>query len=170
MGYATLSCKIRQCSVLKIILEPEEASDDNQQPFKWNEKDNLHRTVLHIASLHGHLEVCTYLVSQFPQINEQRDIYGCLACTLAAKGGNFKLFRLLYEKSSHFIDEIDMDTILEAAHQSNNSNMIQCIMETYETLRLKENAKYIERDVADIDVYIDEHLVPSPERFLETQF
>lgn len=169
-GMQHLAARFGNCSVLKIILEPEEASDDNQQPFKWNEKDNLHRTVLHIASLHGNLEVCTYLVSKFPQINEQRDIYGCLACTLAAKGGNFKLFRLLYEKSSHFIDEIDMDNILEAAHQSNNSNMIQCIMETYETLRLKENAKYIERDVADIDVYIDEHLVPSPERVLETQF
>lgn len=167
-GMQHLAAKVGNCSVLKIILEPEEASDDNQQPFKWNEKDNLHRTVLHIASLHGNLEVCTYLVSKFPQINEQRDIYGCLACTLAAKGGNFKLFRLLYEKSSHFIDEIDMDNILEAAHQSNNSHMIHCIMETYKTLRLKENAKYIGRDVADVDVDIDEHLVPSP--VLETHF
>lgn len=104
--------------ILKIIV------DDNYN-ININSLDKYGRTILHIASLYGKFEVCEFLVSKFPNMAKERDVYGYLACVLAASGGTSNTFKLLHETSNPFLNENDRKNISDAANLSKNDSVIK---------------------------------------------
>ena len=151
MTHVAASCN--NWEVLKIVLETGGALK-NKHMLGWNERDNLERTALHIAGLYGNLDVCNYIVRAFPQIITEKDVDGCLACTLAAKGGNFEAFCLLFDLSSGNINNDDKSNILEAAKESINPEMMKLITEKYTDLQLREHAMQTNLNVADIQLNV----------------
>ena len=133
-----VAARCNNWDVLKMILEPKGGFASIPHMLGWNEKDNLNRTALHVAGLYGNLEVCQYMVCTFPEIIHERDIDGCLACTLAANGGNIEAFCLLFDKSLDNINENDKSNIISAAGKSNNQKMMEEITKKYNNLQSGE--------------------------------
>ena len=145
-----VAARCNNWEVLETILEPAGEASQNNCMLGWNEKDNLERTALHIGGLYGKLNVCKYMIRSFPQIITERDVDECLACTLAAKGGNFEVFCLLFDRSLKIINNDDKSNISEAARQSINSNMMKLITEKYTELQWGEHDSQTNLNVADI--------------------
>lgn len=88
-----------------------------------NSVDKYGRTILHIACLYGKFEVCKFLVSKFPNMAKERDVYGNPACVLAARGGNSDACKLLLGTSNSFLNEEDRQNMSDAANLSKNDSV-----------------------------------------------
>lgn len=97
--------------ILKTII------DDNYD-IDINSVDKYGRTILHIACLYGKFEVCKFLVSKFPNMAKERDVYGNPACVLAARGENSDAYNLLLGTSNSCLNEEDRKNMSDAANLS----------------------------------------------------
>lgn len=123
-GMHHMAARCGNLEVLEIIVEKKYVRD-------LMSKDKLGRTVLHIASLYGNYNICKYLLSQFPNLVKERDVYHCPACVLAARGGNEDAFYLLFEHSKSIISIKDKINMYDAAPFSVNGKIIHFVEEQY---------------------------------------
>lgn len=131
-----LAAKCGNLKFLKFLIEEkQEKARHVEDPCS---KDNLGRTILHIACLYGNYEICEYLVSAFPAMTRERDIDDCPACVLAARGGSVCAINLLFDKSISFINDVDKTNMSYAAKCSEKVEIIQLIEEKISRTTSKE--------------------------------
>lgn len=131
-----LAAKCGNLKFLKFLIE--EIQEKAKHVVDPCSKDNLGRTILHIACLHGNYEICEYLVSKFPAMIRERDKDDCPACVLAASGGSVCAFNLLFDKSILFINDVDKTNMSYAANWSGNEEIIQLIEEDFSRITSRE--------------------------------
>lgn len=131
-----LAAKCGNLKFLKFLIE--EKQEKARHVVDPCSKDNLGRTILHIACLYGNYEICEYLVSAFPAMTRERDIDDCPACVLAARGGSVCAINLLFDKSISFINDVDKTNMSYAAKCSEKEEIIQLIEEKISRTTSKE--------------------------------
>lgn len=90
------------------------------------------KTVLHIASQHGHRSICDYLISTNPNLLEMTDERGGNSAHYAAEGGHVEILKYLVEKGIKLRQLTHTKrTVLHIATSNGQHDFCKYIIETY---------------------------------------
>lgn len=101
--------------------------------------------ILHMACLHGHIEMCTYLLESYPNLNVQRSKNGWTTAHYVAGGGNKKdneieIFKML----------INAEIPVEIMHLSMHGNSVLTLAIKYNVFEFAEYLFENHRNMLDI--------------------
>ncbi|KAK6765438.1 hypothetical protein RB195_025380 [Necator americanus] len=104
---------------------------------------STHYTPLHYAALHGHHDVCKFLIESDKLLSSAKDKRGCLPLHLASWNGHQEVVKLLSESHPPSVDAVNnaQESPLHLAAQHGHDKLVRILLEHHADPRLR-NARF----------------------------
>ncbi|ETN79812.1 ankyrin repeat protein [Necator americanus] len=92
---------------------------------------STHYTPLHYAALHGHHDVCKFLIESDKLLSSAKDKRGCLPLHLASWNGHQEVVKLLSESHPPSVDAVNnaQESPLHLAAQHGHDKLVRILLE-----------------------------------------